>query len=42
MKNVVQHFSYQNDFHFDMKKSCAVIFHMNDGDLFISNPVQNK
>jgi hypothetical protein len=30
----VQHFSYQNDSHFDMKISCAVIFHMNDGGSF--------
>ncbi len=34
-KQYVQHFSYQNDSYFYMKKSCAVIFHMNDGDLFI-------
>jgi hypothetical protein len=34
IKNTVQQFSYENESHFDMKISCAVIFHMNDGGSF--------
>jgi hypothetical protein len=26
---IVQHFSYQNDSHFDMKNSCAILYFLN-------------